>query len=290
MRGQALNYKGRSVALGRRDTWFAALARLEPAATVALWLLAAALIGWAIALALGLWGETALRQQAPWKPFAIDRAEPPRKATAVATVAAPAGALQLFGIADERAYFKSGSKTVSAAVGDTLPGGEKVLRIGRDFVAIASAQGAETTMALFKSMPAKGSAVSAASNASAASTAPAAAASCRLSASDRAMATWIEPAVAVALVGEGKALARMFAVIDPARGGLRAQATGGTTAMFAIADGDVLLRADGQPLRSGEAVATDVIAKVQRGEAVVVEGERGGAARRWVFAPVRCRV
>jgi hypothetical protein len=52
----------------------------------------------------------------------------------------------------------------------------------------------------------------------------------------------------------------------------------------------VLLRADGQPLRSGEAVATDIIGKVQRGEAVVVEGERAGAARRWVFAPAKCRV
>jgi hypothetical protein len=277
MRGQALNYKARSgAAMGQT---------IERIATPLAWVLAAALIGWAIAIALGIWGDRALAKQAPWRPFAIDVVTSPRiAATTNAPSAQPTGALQLFGIADERAYFKSGAKSLSVAEGDTLPSGEKVRRITRDTVVLLAASG-ETTIALFKPQAVKG-AVAAANPAAVATNA---AQGCRLNAADRAAATWIEPSVATALAGESKAFARMFNVIDPVRGGLRAQATGGTTAMFAIADGDVLLRADGQALRAGEAIATEIIGKVQRGDAVVVEGERAGAARRWVFAPVSCR-
>lgn len=290
MRGQALNYKGRSSVAARLGSLNALAGALAPMASIALWLLAAALLGWAVALALGIWGQDALRSQAPWKPFAIDTAISQRAAAPVSAAPSSTGALQLFGIADERAYFKSGTKTLSVAEGDALPGGEKVKRIGKDAVVIVSASGGERTMALFKPLTQKGTSaatVSAPSVMGGAASTPTL--SCRLSATDRAAAIWIDPAVATALVGESKALARMFAVIDPARGGLRAQATGGTTALFSIADGDVLLRADGQPLRSGEAVAAEIIAKVQRGEAVIVEGERAGAARRWVFAPAKCR-
>jgi hypothetical protein len=274
MRRQALNYKAHNA-----DAF-------EKIATPAVWIIAAALAGWAIAIALSIWGDRVISKQVPWKPFAIDAVTTPRVNNATnATPQQSTGALQLFGIADERAYFKSGAKTLSVTEGDVLPGGEKVKQITRDMVVLTTAAGGETRLALFKPLAVKGAVASAGVGATNTSTQ-----GCRLSAADHANATWIEPSVAGALVGESKAFARMFNVIDPVRGGLRAQATGGTTAMFAIVDGDVLLRADGQPLKSGEAVATDVIAKLQRGDAVIVEGERGGASRRWVFAPVKCRV
>jgi hypothetical protein len=291
MRGQALNYKGRSPTLSRFESLNALASGLAPMASIALWLLAAALVGWAVSIALGIWGREALRSQAPWKPFAIDTASPQRATAPVASAPSSTGALQLFGIADERAYFKSGAKTLSVTEGDTLPGGERVKQIGNDTVVILSASGGERTIALFKPLTQKSAnSVTVSTQNVVGSAESGAIQSCRLSAIDRSAAIWIDPAVATALVGESKALARMFAVIDPARGGLRAQATGGTTALFSIADGDVLLRADGQPLRSGDAVAAEIIVKVQRGDAVIVEGERAGAARRWVFAPVKCRV
>ena len=71
-------------------------------------------------------------------------------------------------------------------------------------------------------------------------------------------------------------------------GGVRAKGTGGTTAMFAILDGDVLLRADGVPIKSSDAIITEVLARVERGNSVVVEGERNGSPRRWVYAPTAC--
>ena len=57
---------------------------------------------------------------------------------------------------------------------------------------------------------------------------------------------------------------------------------------FAIPDGDVLLRADGVPIKSSDAIISDVLARVERGNSVVVEGERSGAPRRWVYAPAGC--
>ncbi len=282
MRWQALNYRA------------ATLDRLSTIATVAVWIVAAALLGWAIALWLGMWGQAALSKQPPWQPFAIDDSTAPRTAAITSAAPAASGALIFVGIADERAYLKSGARTLSVAEGDVMPGGEKVKRITRDSILLTTAAGGESTLSLYKAYVPKavGASKLAASNpAVTPATTPGVdtLAACRLSAADRSAATWIEPAVANALVGETKAFARMFVVVDATRGGLRAQATGGTTAMFAILDGDVLLRVDGQPLRSGEAVATDIIAKVQRGDAVVVEGERAGAARRWVFAPTKCR-
>jgi hypothetical protein len=275
---QALNYRA------------ATHDRLSTIATISAWIVAAALVGWAIALLMGMWSQTALSKQRPWQPFAIDDSTAPRSAVATSTAPAASGALTFVGVADERAYLKSGARTLSVAEGDTMPGGEKVKRITRDAMVLTTAAGAESTLSLYKAYVPKavGAPKVAASGVSAAPVMDIQQA-CRLSAADRSVATWIEPAVANALAGEAKAFARMFIVVDATRGGLRAQATGGTTAMFAIADGDVLLRVDGQPLRSGEAVATDIIAKVQRGEAVVVEGERGGVARRWVFAPAKCR-
>ena len=59
--------------------------------------------------------------------------------------------------------------------------------------------------------------------------------------------------------------------------------------MFAILDGDVLLRADGVPIKSSDAIISDVLARVERGSSVVVEGERNGTPRRWVYAPAGCR-
>jgi hypothetical protein len=278
MRGQALNYRAQSAR------------SFETLAAALLWIVAAALAGWAVAIALGVWGDHALAKQAPWRPFVVDAVTTPKVAKASPTSAAQSSAtLQLFGIADDRAYFKSGATILSVAEGDALPGGAKVKEITRDRVAITAASGSETTIALFK-LPTAAAAVKDSGAAKGAAALIAGDAGCRLSAADRAMATWIEPGVASALSGEGKAFARMFNVIDPVRGGLRAQATGGTTAMFAIVDGDVLLRVDGQALKSGEAIATDIIARLQRGNAVVVDGERSGVARRWVFAPAKCRV
>ena len=89
-----------------------------------------------------------------------------------------------------------------------------------------------------------------------------------------------------ALTAERATFARMF---DPMPGaGIRARGTGGTTAMFAIEDGDVLLRADGTPLKSADAITGEILARVERGSSVVVDGERKGAPRRWVYAPAGC--
>jgi hypothetical protein len=160
-------------------------------------------------------------------------------------------------------------------------------RVERDAIVVASGD-KESRITLYK-IP--GDATKAATNsaASPAATAAVATTGCRLNAQDRASATWIEPAVAAALAVEAKTFARIFVPLVGAGEGVRAQATGGTTAMFGIQDGDTLLRADGKGVMSGASVATDIIGRVQRGEAVVVEGERAGAARRWVFAPVSCR-
>ena len=73
-----------------------------------------------------------------------------------------------------------------------------------------------------------------------------------------------------------------------ASGGIRAKGTGGTTAMFAIADGDVLMRADGNLIRSSDAIVSELLARLAVGASVVVDGESKGAPRRWVYAPAAC--
>lgn len=91
-----------------------------------------------------------------------------------------------------------------------------------------------------------------------------------------------------ALATERATFARMFDPLPGAGAGIRARGTGGTTAMFAIEEGDVLLRADGAPLGSSDAITREILARVERGGSVVVEGERKGAPRRWVYAPASC--
>ena len=114
-----------------------------------------------------------------------------------------------------------------------------------------------------------------------------AATQCRLAASDRAAAIVLDPAVVKALTAERATFSRMF---EPAgaTGGIRARGTGGTTAMFAIQDGDVLLRADGAPLRAGEAIVTEILSRLEAGGSVLVDGTRAGAPRRWVYAAKSC--
>ena len=111
-------------------------------------------------------------------------------------------------------------------------------------------------------------------------------------AADRAVAVFIDDSVIKALLAERATFGRMF---DPQSaagtgGGIRARGTGGTTALFAIEDGDVLLRADGVPLKTGDAIVTEILARLGRGSSVLVEGERKGAVRRWVYAPKGCAI
>ena len=58
--------------------------------------------------------------------------------------------------------------------------------------------------------------------------------------------------------------------------------------MFAIADGDVLMRADGNLIRSSDAIVSELLARLAVGASVVVDGESKGAPRRWVYAPAAC--
>jgi hypothetical protein len=112
---------------------------------------------------------------------------------------------------------------------------------------------------------------------------------CRLSGADRVSAIFLQPGMVKALASERSTFARMFDAL-PAPGGIRAKATGGTTAMFAIVDGDVLLRADGVIIKSSDAIISEILGRVERGNSVVVEGERNGSPRRWVYAPSSCAV
>jgi hypothetical protein len=259
---------------------------LEPWATAALWLFVAAFAGWAAALAIGIFSQRNGDQLTPWTPPPIARELTPRQAVTTAASQTSSGApWQFLGIAEDRVYVRSGNKPMSFAAGETLPNGDVLRSVERDAIIVISG-GKESRIALYK-LPIEPAKTTAAANGAPMSANPATA--CRLSAQDRANAIWIEPAVAAALAVETKTLARIFVPLVGAGEGVRAQATGGTTAMFGIQDDDTLLRADGRGITSGLSVASDVIARLQRGESVVVEGERAGAARRWVFAPTTCR-
>jgi len=252
--------------------------RLERSAGVLFALAGAGLAGWAVALALGLWGDRMAARLTPWKPFelaAVRLDAGPASATPVAVAAS-----RLVGVAGDRAYFVTGAapnlRYLSLAAGDALPSGERVTRIARDAVFIASATGEVRVPVLPDRAPAAVAAVPGAQ-----------VAGCRLTGADRAAAIFLQPAVVKALAAERATFARMF---EPLVGsaGIRAKGTGGTTAMFAIEDGDVLLRADGVALKGGEAIATEILARLDRGASVAVDGERKGTPRRWVYAPSSC--
>ncbi len=257
--------------------------RLEQAATALAALVAAGLAGWAIALALGVWGDAAMSKLPPWKPFAL--AVPNFDGAAATSAPVASGNARLAGVAGDRAYFivggapgaqgTSSARSLSLAAGDSLPSGDKIIRVERDAVVIASA-GTESRLTVFGVR----------ADAQKKSTAPAVA--CRLSGADRASAIFLEPAMVKALAAERATFARMFDPLPGAGTGIRARGTGGTTAMFAIEDGDVLLRADGAPLKSSDAITGEILARVERGSSVVVEGERKGSPRRWVYAPAGC--
>jgi hypothetical protein len=268
---------------GRYERWATALA----------WLATAALLGWALAIALGIIGDRYVRALPPIKLAAID---PPPKSITVKTVDESSSrrnaTWQFVGIADDRVYVRSGNQPMSFAAGERLPNGDLLRRVEKDAIVIASGE-TESRIALYKLLPAE------AAKAASSTNPPIANSACRLSAQDRSVATWIDAAVAAALSKEQATFARIFVpmigageggLIGGSPGGVRATGTGGTTAMFGIQDGDTLLRADGASLTSGLAVINSVIARVQRGESVVVEGERNGAPKRWVFAPTSCRV
>lgn len=258
--------------------------RLQQAATALTAVTAAGLFGWAIALALGVWGDVQIAKLPPWRPFALQELS-----LGAAAVASPVstGSARLVGVAGNRAYFMTGSgaalRSLSLAAGDALPSGEKLVRVERDAIVI-SAAGQESRVTVFgiRPEPAKKAPVVVAG-----ALPPA---NCRLTGADRTAAIFLQPNMVRALTAERATFARMF---DPqsglgGAGGIRAKGTGGTTAMFAILDGDVLLRADGVPIKSSDAIINDVLARVDRGNSVVVEGERNGSPRRWVYAPAAC--
>ena len=247
-------------------------------------LAAAGLLGWAIALALGVWGDAQMAKLAPWRPFALQEVSLGSAAQAAVAPAA-AGTAKLVGVAGSHAYFMTGnagaSRSLSLAVGDALPSGEKIVRIERDAVVVTAA-GQESRLTVF------GIRAQSTKIAPAATPSSALAANCRLTGADRASAIFIETNMARALTAERATFARMFAPDGGSGGGIRAKGTGGTTAMFAILDGDLLLKADGVPIKSSDAIISDVLARVERGNSVVVEGERNGTPRRWVYAPAGC--
>jgi hypothetical protein len=266
--------------------------RLEQAATALAALGAAALLGWAIALLLAAWGDSLTTKLTPWKPFAL---LPVALDAVAANASAPAvaGASRLVGVAGDRAYFLNGagstSRSISLAAGELLPSGEKLLRVERDAVVLLAA-GQETRVTVFgvRAEPVKVAKVSGSSTAANTEV-------CRLAGADRSAAIFIQPAMVKALSAERATFARMFELQALAAGGggsggsgIRAKGTGGTTSMFAILDGDLLLRVDGAPIKSSDAIITEVLARVERGGSVVVEGERAGAPRRWVYAPASC--
>jgi type II secretory pathway component PulC len=276
---ESINYRLQALARGT-ERWGAPLA----------WLVAAALTGWAIALLLGVLGDREASKLPAWKPAPLAMDLKPRQPAATATPTTANNApWQLVGIADDRVYVRSNNKPASFAEGETLPNGDVIKKIERDAIVVSSG-GKETRVALYKT-PAIDAAKTA-SGAAASNAAAGAVASCRLSAQDRANATFIESAVAAALTKETATFNRIFVPIVAAAeggGGVRASGTGGTTSAFGIQDGDALLRAEGRTITSGQFVLSEIIGRVQRGDAVVVEGERSGAPRRWVFAPSSCR-
>lgn len=239
---------------------------------------AAALFGWACALAVGIWGDAQTAKLPAWRPFAL-RA-PTLDGAGPAAQAVTPGAMKLAGVAGDRAYFvgagNAATRGLSLAVGESLPSGEKIVRIDRDAVVLA-AGGTENrvTVLVPRVDPTKRVVL------------PVAAA-CRLTGGDRASAIFMADSMVKALMSEKTTFARMFEPLPGTSGGIRAKGTGGTTAMFAIADGDVLMRADGNLIRSSEAIVSELLARLSVGASVVVEGESKGAPRRWVYAPSAC--
>lgn len=254
------------------------------------WLVVAALFGWAVALVLGVFGDRQAAKLPAWTPPPLAmELKPQQSAPSAAPSAGGSAPWQLVGIADDRVYVRSDGKPASFAEGDTLPNGDVIKKIERDAL-IVSSKGRDARIALYKTLNDARSAQGGPAAASNATTAGAA--SCRLSGQDRAIATFIESAVAAALMKEAAAFNRIFSpivAVSESGGGVRAAGTGGTTAAFGIQDGDALFKAEGRAITSGQSVLNEVMARIQRGEAVVVEGERNGAPRRWVFAPTSCR-
>lgn len=236
----------------------------------------AALLGLAASRVLDAWGSHVLAAGGPPRlpEPAVLVATPPVPGTTRATENA-----RLMGIVNDRAWFRSGAAILSVSEGDSLPGGTAVVRVERD--AVRTAAGDE--IALFANSPssATGRVVPGQRATSGGTAVP-----CALSERDRAQAVFMEPQVAAALLAERAVFSRIFAA-EPA--GVRARSTGGITATFGVADGDLLVRADGVPLKDAGAVLSAVIEKVAAGGAVVIDGERGGTSRRWVVAAARCR-
>ena len=252
--------------------------RLEQVATALAATVAAALFGWACALAVGLWGDAQTARLPAWRPFALQA--PTLDGAASTAQNVTVGAMKLAGVAGDRAYFVGAgnvaTRGLSLAVGESLPSGEKIVRIDRDAVVLASG-GTENrvTVLVPRVDPTKKLIL------------PVAAA-CRLSGGDRASAIFMADSMVKALMSEKATFARMFEPLPGASGGIRAKGTGGTTAMFAIADGDVLMRADGNLIRSSDAIVSELLARLAVGASVVVDGESKGAPRRWVYAPAAC--
>lgn len=252
----------------------------------ALAVLSAGLLGWAAALLLGLWGDRLAARLTPWQPFALTAPTLDETPGAGSGLAPIAGAVKLVGVAGDRAYFVAASgatqRVLALREGERTPAGDVLRRIERDGVVMATGSGESRWPVLpAPAVPAARKASAAGgTGAGAAVTAP-----CRLSASDRAAAVFLDPAVVRALAAERATFNRMF---ESSPAGLRARGTGGTTAMFAIADGDVLTRVDGAPLRSSDAIVSEVLGRLANGASVVVDGERNGMPRRWVFAPKGC--
>lgn len=252
--------------------------RLEQVATALAATVSAALFGWACALAVGLWGDAQTARLPPWQPFAL---QAPTLDGAVSSVkSVTVGAMKLAGVAGNRAYFVGAgnvaTRGLSLAVGESLPSGEKIVRIDRDAVVLA-ADGTENRVTVLVPRV----------DLSKKLVVPVSAA-CRLSGGDRASAIFMADSMVKALLSEKATFARMFEPLPGSAGGIRAKGTGGTTAMFAIADGDVLMRADGNLIRSSDAIVSELLARLSVGASVVVEGESKGAPRRWVYAPSAC--
>lgn len=263
--------------------------RFERWAAPLAWLFAAGLAGWAIALLIGLLGDRSAAKLPAWTPptLAMDL-KPQQSAMSAAPSSGGSAPWQLVGIADDRVYVRSEGKPASFAEGETLPNGDIVKKIERDAVVVLS-KGRESRLALYKELQSAPAGTGSASSAAAVQTG---AVACRLSGQDRANATFIEPAVASALMKETAAFNRIFSplvAVSESGGGVRAAGTGGVTAAFGIQDGDTLFRAEGRAITSGQSVLNEVMARIQRGEPVVVDGERNGTPRRWVFAPTSCR-
>ena len=256
--------------------------RLEQVGTALAATVSAGLFGWAGALLLGLWGDAQTAKLPAWRPFALP--VPTLDGAAPAAQAVTVVPMKLAGVAGERAYFvgASGATTgtaargLSLAAGESLPSGEKVVRVDRDAVVLASG-GTETRVSVLVPRVDPTKKV----------TLPVAAV-CRLTSGDRASAIFMADSMVKALMAEKATFARMFEPLPGSAGGIRAKGTGGTTAMFAIADGDVLLRADGNLIRSSDAIVSELLARLSTGASVVVEGESKGAPRRWVYAPAAC--